>query len=984
MKAMAETASARLRDRLLGAVEGELLFNRFDRGRYATDASIYQMFPLGVLVPKSFTDVEIALTIAKEEGVPVLPRGGGTSQCGQTVNEALVIDFSKHINRVLSVDEENATAVVEPGLVLDELNRKLSSTGLWFPVDVSTSSRATLGGMAANNSCGSRSIRYGMMRDNVHAIDALLVDGSTARFENIGRMAAMTSNEEGFAALARDLLQLGSKEAEEIRARFPDVPRRVGGYNLDALLPDGPVNNMAALLVGSEGTLAISKAITLKLAPLLSRKVLGICHFPQFRDAMEAAQHLVKLGPTAVELMDRTMIRLSRKIEMFRPIVDKFVHGDPAALLMVEFAEPDQAENLRRLQNLHHLMAELGFRWSDPGKRDGGVVEAIEPAFIAQIFEVRKQGLNIMMSMKTDGKPISFIEDCCVQLPDLADFTDRLTEIFHKHGTDGTWYAHASVGTLHVRPVINTKLDMDVKVMRAIAEEAFDLVHAYQGSHSGEHGDGIVRSEFHEKMFGHRIVRAFEQVKTRMDPNGLLNPGKIVHAPKMDDRRLFRYSPDYRVPPLDTVFDWSAYTGQGNGFQGAVEMCNNNGACRKLAGGVMCPSFRVTRDERDLVRGRANSLRLAISGQLGPDALASDEMMQTLKSCVSCKGCRRECPTSIDMAKMKIEVLNQRVKTRGITLRDRLIAYLPRYAPYAARIPFLMNLRDRLPGLPKITEQLLGLSAQRSLPHWASKPFKNTKHQQADVVLFADTFNRYFEPDILFSADNVLERAGCRVAHASSEGEERPLCCGRTFLAAGLVDEARYEMRRTAAAFKRLIDNGAYVVGVEPSCVMTFRDEAPALLGNEWTAEDAKRVLMFEEFLVERLQRGELQLKLQNFEGKALLHGHCHQKAFDALSPIQQLLSFIPGLTVDLINSSCCGMAGAFGYQAETADISRAMGELTLLPAVRSAEMDTLILADGISCRHQIFDNTTRQPLHVAQLFFRLSSSTSREDNNMF
>lgn len=974
--AASDRTGSRLEAKLRRAVEGEVLFSRFDRGRYATDASIYQMMPLGVVVPHSFQDVEAVLAIAREEGAPVLPRGGGTSQSGQTVNEAIVIDFSKHLNKVLSVDAENATAVVEPGLVLDELNRALKATGLWFPVDVSTSSRATLGGMAANNSCGSRSIRYGMMRDNLHAIDALMADGSKARFEPVERAAALASNEEGFAALARDLLQLGAREAEEIRARFPDVPRRVGGYNIDALVPNGPSNNLATLLVGSEGTLAVSEKITLKLAPVLREKALGICHFPTFRDAMAAAQHLVKLGPTAVELMDKTMIGLSRQIAMFKPIVDRFVRGEPAALLMVEFAEPDPAENAARLKQLHAVMADLGFRWGDPGKRDGGVVEATEPGFVAQIFEVRKQGLNIMMSMKSDGKPISFIEDCCVRLPDLADFTDKLTAIFRKHGTDGTWYAHASVGLLHVRPVLNLKLDADVKAMRAIAEEAFDVVAAYKGSHSGEHGDGLVRSEFHKKMYGPRIVSAFEEVKARMDPAGTLNPGKIVHPPKMDDRRLFRYAPDYKVPPLDTAFDWSAYTGQGRGFQGAVEMCNNNGACRKLTDGVMCPSYRVTRNERDLVRGRANSLRLAISGQLGPDALASDEMMETLKTCVSCKGCRRECPTSVDMAKMKIEVLHQRNKTRGLSRRDRLVAFLPRYAPYAARAHFLMNLRDRIPGLAALSERLAGFSARRTLPQWAAKPFEDRRPAAGDVILFADTFNRYFEPDNLTAADAVLERAGFSVGHAAPEDGGRPLCCGRTFLSAGLVEEARQEMRRTVAVLKRAIDKGASIVGLEPSCVMTFRDEAPALLGDEWSAADGERVQMFEEFLAAQHRARKINLELAPVARKALLHGHCHQKAFNVLSPVQQLLALIPELAVETVNSSCCGMAGAFGYQAETVDISLAMGELSLLPAVRKAPADAVIVADGTSCRHQILDGTGRQATHMAKLLIR-SMNTS-------
>jgi FAD/FMN-containing dehydrogenase/Fe-S oxidoreductase len=973
--AESEHIGGRLEARLRRAVEGEVLFSRFDRGRYATDASIYQMMPLGVVVPQSFQDVEAVLAIAREEGVPVLPRGGGTSQSGQTVNAAIVIDFSKHLNKVLSVDAESATAVVEPGLVLDELNRALKATGLWFPVDVSTGSRATLGGMAANNSCGSRSIRYGMMRDNLHAIDALLADGSKARFEPVERAAALASNDEGFAALARDLLQLGAREAEEIRARFPDVPRRVGGYNIDALVPNGPSNNLATLLVGSEGTLAVSEKITLKLAPVLREKALGICHFPTFRDAMAAAQHLVRLGPTAVELMDKTMIDLSRQIAMFKPIVDRFVRGEPAALLMVEFAEPDPAENAARLAQLHGVMADLGFRWGDPGKRDGGVVEATEPGFVAQIFEVRKQGLNIMMSMKSDGKPISFIEDCCVRLPDLADFTDKLTAIFRKHGTDGTWYAHASVGLLHVRPVLNLKLDADVKAMRAIAEEAFDVVASYKGSHSGEHGDGLVRSEFHTKMYGPRIVSAFEEVKARMDPAATLNPGKIVHPPKMDDRRLFRYAPDYKVPPLDTAFDWSAYTGQGRGFQGAVEMCNNNGACRKLADGVMCPSYRVTRNERDLVRGRANSLRLAISGQLGPDALASDAMMETLRTCVSCKGCRRECPTSVDMAKMKIEVLRQRNKRRGLSLRDRLVAFLPRYAPYASRAHFLMNLRDRVPGLAALSERLAGFSARRTLPHWAAKPFEDRRPAVGDVILFADTFNRYFEPHNLAAADAVLERAGFRVGHAAPEDGGRPLCCGRTFLSAGLVEEARHEMRRTVTVLKRAIDKGASIVGLEPSCVMTFRDEAPALLGDEWSAADGERVQMFEEFLAAEHRAGKARLKLAPVAGKALLHGHCHQKAFNVLSPVQQVLGLIPRLSVETVNSSCCGMAGAFGYQAETAEISLAMGELSLLPAIRKADAETIIVADGTSCRHQIADGAKRTAIHAAVLLDRATAA---------
>ena len=494
---------------------------------------------------------------------------------------------------------------------------------------------------------------------------------------------------------------LANVEADEIRARFPSVLRRVGGYNIDALLGDNP--NMGHLLVGSEGTLAVTKRLDLRLSPVLTSKSLGVCHFPSFRAAMDAAQHIVKLGPVAVELVDHNMIRLGRDIPQFRPVVEEFVRGTPEALLLVEFAESD-AENRRRLTALGELMADLGFRWGDPGKAEGGVVEAEDPALQARIWGVRTQGLNIMMSMRSEGKPVSFVEDCAVPLEHLADFTDRLTQVFHKHGTDGTWYAHASVGLLHVRPVLNLRQDLGVRQLRAIADEAFELVAEYKGSHSGEHGDGIVRSEFHERMYGSRIVRAFEAVKDGFDPEGVLNPGKIVRAPKMDDRSLMRWPPGYTQSNPKTVFDWSGWPG---GLSGAVEMCNNNGACRKSRGGVTCPSFRATGNERDLTRGRANSLRLALTGQLGPDAFTSHDMAETMALCVGCKACKSECPMSIDMARMKVEVQAARVAKRGLGIRDRLVANLPRVAGMAAFAPaiaivrtaFLAPIRGTVPSI---------------------------------------------------------------------------------------------------------------------------------------------------------------------------------------------------------------------------------------------------------------------------------------------
>ena len=544
------------------------------------------------------------------------------------------------------------------------------------------------------------------------------------------------------------------------------------------------------------------------------------------------------------------------------------MRGEPDALLLVEFAEPDQAENLRRLKTLHDVMADLGFRWGDPGKTDGGVVDAVDPALQAEIWAVRTQGLNIMMSMKSEGKPVSFIEDCAVRLEDLAEYTDKLTAIFRDFGTSGTWYAHASVGTLHVRPVLNLKLDQDVRNMRAIAEKAFELVRQYKGSHSGEHGDGIVRSEFHEQMFGTRLVNAFSEVKARMDPEGMLNPGKITGAPRMDDRTLLRYGPDYDVPDFETVFDWSAWPGSAGGLQGAVEMCNNNGACRKSGDGVMCPSFRVTGNEKDLVRGRANALRLAISGQLGPDALTSDDMADTMKLCVSCKGCRRECPTSVDMAKMKIEVQTARARRSGHGVRDRLIGYMPRYARAAARLAPLLNLRDRVPGLARASEVLTGFSAGRPLPKWRRDRFRPATKEidlaSAEVVLFADTFNASFDPNILYAAETVLRRAGFRVAGALPSDKRHSLCCGRTFLAVGMADQAAMEMRRTFAALRPALEAGAFVVGLEPSCLLTFRDEAPVLKDAGFDSAFQDRFLLFEEFVARMVDEGRFRTAAQS------------------------------------------------------------------------------------------------------------------------
>ena len=943
--------------RLESALEGEVLFDSFSRGRYATDASHYQIEPIGVAVPRSRDDVVRTIEIAGEMGVPLLPRGGGTSQCGQTVGACLVVDVSTHLDKVLDFDPESRRITVEPGLVLDRLNAFLQPHGLVFPVDPSTSSRATLGGMAGNNSCGARSLRYGLMRDNVHAIEAVMADGRTLRFAGPNGEKRTAEH----ADLAEALAAIGRREAAEMAARFPKVMRRVGGYNIDALAGDaGP--DLAQLLVGSEGTLAFFTGLELDLQPIPPHKTLGICHFPSFYQAMASTRRIVDLAPAAVELVDRTLLDLAREIPLFQAAIEEAVRGHPEALLLVEFAGEDAGEQRAKLAQLSELMADLGL--------PGSVVEATDPAFQKSVWELRKAGLNIVMSMKGDGKPISFIEDCAVSLEDLADYTQRLDEIFRRHGTSGTWYAHASVGCLHVRPILNLKNQAGAATMRAIAEETFEMVREYKGSHSGEHGDGLVRSEFHEAMFGRRLVAAFEEIKDTLDPDGLFNPGKIVRAPKMDDRSLFRFKPDYRAAPLETALDWSEW----GGFAGAAEMCNNNGACRKFDANVMCPSYRVTKAEQHVTRGRANALRLALTGQLGPDALTSEEMADSLSLCVGCKACKRECPVGVDMARMKTEVLYQMARRHGLPLRERLLGGLPRIAPWAARLAPLVNLRDRLPGLPWLSERVLGLTARRPLPRWRRDRFSAaevpapTGQDTPGVVLLADTFNSAFEPDNLRAAVRVLQAAGYGV-HVPQAETGRPLCCGRTYLSVGMVAEARAELRRTLAALVPLVDRGLTVIGLEPACLFTLRDELQALLPGDEAARLAEHAVTLEEFLQRESQAGRLDLGLSALpHPKALVHGHCHQKAFAAFGAVTEVLALVPDLTVEPVTSSCCGMAGSFGYGRETYEVSMRMAELSLLPAVRAAGADSLIVADGVSCRQQIAHGTGRTAHHAVRL----------------
>ena len=978
--------SSPLARRLRKELRGDVLFGAADRGRYATDASIYQIMPIGVVVPRDQTDLLLCLDIARANKTPILARGGGTSQCGQTVAEALVIDNSKWLNQIVDFNPQKRTITVEPGMVLDHLNAWLKPHGLWFPVDVSTAAQCTIGGMTGNNSCGSRSIEYGNMVHNVLAIDAVLADGTQGRFQNIEAMARTPR----LLEIAEGLRRIATREREEIVERVPKVLRRVAGYNIDlfdcqnplAYTDDGSAN-LAHILVGSEGTLAYSRQVTLKLAPLPQHKVLGVISFPTFYQAMDMTQHIVKLGPTAVELVDRTMIELSLNNPAFKPVIEKALVGKPDAILLVEFAGDDKSRLVERLSALADLMSDLGL--------PGSGVDMVDANEQKALWDVRKAGLNIMMSMKGDGKPVSFIEDCAVPLEHLAEYTSRLTEVFHKYHTEGTWYAHASVGTLHVRPILDMRRD-GAADMRAIAEEASALVREYKGAYSGEHGDGLCRGEWVAWQYGPRLNQAFSEIKQLFDPDNRFNPDKIVRPPKMDDKRNFRFAPGYRELPMQAALDWSAWNvtrdpasgregapGSGGdrtgGLAKAVEMCNNNGHCRKFDAGTMCPSYRVTRDEQHLTRGRANTLRLAISGQIGSDGLASAEVKEALDLCVSCKGCKRDCPTGVDMAKMKIEARAAWTAKHGSSVRERLIAHMPRYAPYASRVGALIAVAERIPLLGSWTKRALGLAPQRAFPRFRTSFLAQQRERDRgriagskEVLLFVDTFNNYMEPENAEAAQAVLHAAGYTVHFNVREGE-RPLCCGRTYLSAGLVDEAKQEARRTLDALMPFVERGVAIVGLEPSCLLSLRDEFLSYGYGEEAKMLAANAFLFEEFLVRERAAGRLQLELQPLaSAKASVHGHCHQKAFDAFRPVQTVLSWIPQLQVSVIESSCCGMAGSFGYEAEHYAASQAMGELSLFPAVRKAGDGAIVVADGTSCRHQIADGTQKDALHVARV----------------
>ncbi len=944
-------------------VDGKTLFDEFSRGRYSTDASVYQIKPLGVVLPKDTNDVLSLMEYSQKNSVPLLARGGGSSQCGQTVGESVVLDYSKHQNKILELNVEEKYVWVQPGVVLDHLNAYLKPHGLWFPVDVSTSSRATIGGMSANNSCGSRSLYYGNMVHNVLAIEAILDDGSIFNFDQINKnYLATKNNQDRLYKIIDKFIDVRQQVGGEIDANWPTTQRRVGGYNIDLIDPEG--FNSSNLLVGSEGTLSLFNKIKLKLSEIPKNKILGVCYFDNFHQAMELSKEIVKLKPTCVELMDQNLLNLAKEIPMYAGGIKKYIKGNPEAVLMVEFIDTEKSVYEKKIKDLEYLVLNQNKKnefsyYSDLSEQK-------------EVFEIRKAGLNILMSMKGDRKPVAFIEDCAVSLEHLADYTARLKEIFKKYGTSGMFYAHASVGTLHVRPVLNMKSDKDIQNMRSISEEAFEMVKDYKGSHSGEHGDGIVRSEFHEMMFGKKITNAFEEIKDTFDSKNLLNPGKIVRPFKSNDRSLMRYKSSYQTENIDTHYDWSNW-GQ---FSDAVEMCNNNGACRKLDSGVMCPSYRVTKEEKDLVRGRANTLRLALSNQLPEGSFASKEMYETMELCVSCKACQRECPMSVDMAKMKSEFLSHYYKKFSMRIKDRVISDMPRLIWLLKIVAPIFNKVKNLPLISTIVERF-GFATARSMPEVQNQNalreiYDSQTVSENKVILFADTFNVNFENENLVYAIKVLNKFGYQVVIPSfgKDKLKRPLCCGRTYISYGQLDKASEELNR----FNDYVIQNNYidlpVVGIEPSCLLTFNDEYQTLKNVNNKEQIKNKFYLLEEFILEQI-RNNNKIKANKFDQNVLIHGHCHQKSQDRMKGLTNLLSEL-NINNKMIESSCCGMAGSFGYDSKTYEVSKKMANLSLIPAINNSSEKDFIVANGTSCRHQISDLAEKKGKHVSELLFKI------------
>lgn len=939
-------------------VSGDVRFDSMSRQLYSTDASIYQIEPVGVVLPRNADDVAAVIEISAQHRIPVLPRGGGTSLAGQTLGCGVVIDFSKYMRDVVEVNADEMWVRTQPGIILDELNLKLRHLGLEFAPDPSTSNRANVGGALGNNSCGAHSIVWGKTADNVIALTSLLSDGTVADLRHLdGEGLRSKFSQEGLEGdIYRRLNELASNVRGEVEARYPKILRRVSGYNLDELGIDG--FDMARFVVGSEGTLVAITEAKLKLVPIPSHKALAVIHFDEMLDSMEATVSTLEEKPAAVELIGSMILRQAKTNSEYARMID-FIEGDPEAVLVVEVTGEDEIELESKLDSLEKRMRN--------GRHGYAFRRLVAIEDQSKVWAVRKAGLGLMMNVKGNSKPLPFVEDTAVAPEVLPEYVRRFEQIIHDHDTTAGYYGHASVGCLHIRPLLNLKDRMDVDKMVSIASDISDLVLEFGGAMSGEHGDGLVRSVWNEKMFGTVIYDAFRQVKRAFDPQGIMNPGKIVDSPPMTEN--LRMGPEYKTVNVQGGF---AYPGEG-GYVGAIEACNGQGACRKVIGGTMCPSYMVTRDEEHSTRGRANALRTVISGALPVETLTSSRLHKVMDLCLECKGCKVECPSNVDVAKLKYEFLNQYHRVNGYTMRDRIFGNIATLSKLGSFFAPVSNWTLQSQTIRDLLERKLGVDRRRTISTFASQTFTqwfrarrhfspNAKYR-GDVVLFPDTFTNYNYPEIGKAATKVLQSLGFRVIVPPAK------CCGRPMLSKGMMDKARQNAKKNVEAVLPFIKNGARLVGLEPSCILAFKDDYVDLLDGDTDAlQVSKSTMLIEEFFLESQQDPDLRVELTAVPGTKLVSGHCHQKALVGMTQTMELLDSIPECEAIEIQSGCCGMAGSFGFEKEHCDTSLAIGELSLFPAIRSQKGEFQVITQGVSCRQQIEHGTGQRALHLAEV----------------
>lgn len=939
-------------------IKGDVLTDDYSLGLYSTDASFYQIRPIVVVLPMDESDVKKAIEIARKNKLKILPRGGGTSLAGQTVGEAMVLDFSKYMNKILEVNVQERWVKVQPGLVRDELNEEMAKHNLHFAPDPATSSRANVGGMVGNNSSGTKSILYGKTVDHILEAKVLLADGTELLLKELSqeafRQKAQQKNREG--EIYRNFQEIIQQNREEIKQRFPKVMRRVGGYNLDEFVYTDHWN-LAKLITGSEGTLAVTLELKLNLEPLPKFKSVVVVHFADLLETIRAVQPMLPFKPSAIEIIDRTVLSLSYENLTTKQLCH-FIEGDPAAILIVEFYGDTYESVTQRPTAMIEDLKQKGLGYAYPLFPSGKEYD--------DVWTLRKKGLGLMMGIKGEKKALSFIEDSAIPTEVLPEYIDQVLKICAKHNTEVSLYAHASVGVIHVQPLLDLRQQQDIENLKNITEETFNLVVKYGGSWSGEHGDGLVRSAYNERFFGSQIYRALKDVKKLFDPENLMNPGKIVDSQTIEHN--LRYGTDYHDQEVKTAFHYRSE----NSFRESVHMCTGVGECRKMLGGTMCPSFKATRDEEHSTRGRANALRLAMSGQLDKEGLASKRLHEVMDLCLSCKACKSECPSNVDMAKMKSDVLQLYYDEHGITLRDRLIRDSSKAASrLSGALSSIVNFIQHTRLFRFALQKFAGFDQRRILPEYTREPFykwfgkegnNSFKNPLKKVVLFADTYLNFHEPNIGISTLQLLNSCGYEVILANVG------CCQRPGISHGFLREAKQEGTKTVDRLKKYLDEGLTIVVCEPSCASALNDDLPDLIEDELIATQLKeKVMMIDKFLEKEIADGNLSNTFESVAGNILIHGHCHQKALYGTNGMKGILNN-SNQSVSEIPSGCCGMAGSFGYEKEHYEISRKIGESILFPTVRSMKAGTTLVANGFSCRHQIEHFTGIKPKHWVEV----------------